>query len=131
MSDASGKYEVYVADYGAGGSLGPPLMVSNGGGSRPRWARDSRRLFFASDPHRLMSVTVSASPSLSASAPVQVHDLRKLRSVGSSTYDVLPDGRLLIIQNGEEEDDITQFNVVLGWFDEVRARMAKAPTARP
>jgi len=37
-SDESGKYEVYVAGYGADGTLGPPLMVSSGGGYRPAWS---------------------------------------------------------------------------------------------
>lgn len=73
---------------------------------------------------------MSVSPSLSASPPVLVHNLRKLRT-GNFNYDMLPDGRLFIVQNGEEEDDITQFNLVLDWFEEVRTRMAKAPSARP
>jgi dipeptidyl aminopeptidase/acylaminoacyl peptidase/predicted Ser/Thr protein kinase len=129
VSDESGKNEIYVAPYRADGTLGPRVMVSSGGGVHPCWAGDSRRLFFSHDPYQLMSVTVSALPSLSASAPVVVHNLRKLRT-GNQVFDVLPDGRLFIIQNGEEEDDITQFNVVLGWFDEVKGRMAKARGAR-
>jgi len=37
----------------------------------------------------------------------------------------MPDGSLLAIRKGEGEDDITSFNVVLNWFDELRARMTK------
>jgi hypothetical protein len=37
----------------------------------------------------------------------------------------MPDGRLLAIQRGEGEDDITVFNVVLNWLDELRARATK------
>ena len=124
-SNESGKYEVYVASYGADGTLGPPLMVSSGGGERPRWAGDGRRLFYASDPERLMSVAIQTQPALSASAPVMVQDLRKLR-VDRREWDVMPDGRIFAIQKGEGEDDITQFNVVVNWSQELRDRMAKA-----
>jgi hypothetical protein len=37
----------------------------------------------------------------------------------------MPDGRLLAIQKGEGEDDITDFNVVLHWLDELRSRVSK------
>ena len=59
---------------------------------------------------------------LSASAPVLAYDLKAFR-VNPNEWDVLPDGRLLAIQKGEGEDDITSFNVVLNWIDELRARM--------
>jgi hypothetical protein len=71
-----------------------------------------------------MSVTISLTPGLSASTPVAVYDLKKML-VRQSEWDILPDGRLLAIQKGPGEDDITSFNVVLNWFDEVRARMTK------
>jgi hypothetical protein len=53
--------------------------------------------------------------------PVAAFDLRKLR-LGQREWDIMPDGRLLAVQNGEGEDDIA-FNVVLNWFDEVRTKM--------
>ena len=34
-SDESGKWEIYVASYGADGKLGLPVMVSVGGGGYP------------------------------------------------------------------------------------------------
>jgi Tol biopolymer transport system component/predicted Ser/Thr protein kinase len=127
-SNESGRFELYVASYGADGTLGPPLMVSNGGGDRPRWAGDGRRLFYYSEPEKLMSVTIQTKPNLSASSPAMVHDLRKLR-VDPREWDVMPDGRIFAIQKGEGEDDITQFNVVLNWSSELRERMAKAAAA--
>ncbi len=127
-SDESGKYEIYVSSYGADGTLGPPLMVSSGGGLGSRWAGDGRRLFYNSDPERMMSVTIRTQPTLAASVPVVVHDLRKLR-VNRREWDVMPDGRIFAIQKGEGEDDITQFNLVLNWSGELRERMSKAAAA--
>jgi hypothetical protein len=123
-SDESGKTEVYVAGYGADGALGPAARVSNGGGAPPAWASDGHRLFYYKDPDKVMSVTISVTPQLTASAPAVAYDLKKLR-VNSGEWDIMPDGRLLAIQKGEGEDDITVFNVVLNWVDELRARMTR------
>jgi len=50
-------------------------------------------------------------------------DLKKLR-VNPREWDAMPDGQLLAIQKGEGEGDITDFNAVLHWSDELRARMS-------
>jgi dipeptidyl aminopeptidase/acylaminoacyl peptidase len=125
-SDESGRDEIYVAAYGADGELGPATMVSSGGGAQPAWANGGRRLFYYNDPDNVMSVDISVTPKLTASAPVLAYDLRKLR-VNPTEWDVMPDGRLLAIQKGEGEGDITEFNVVLHWTDELRARL-RTPT---
>lgn len=114
-----------MAAYGADGELGTPLMASSGGGTPPEWAGDSRLLFYASDQDKLMSVTITMNPVLSATPPVVVHDLKKLR-VNRAEWDIMPDGRLFAVQRGEDEDDITHFDVVLDWSRELRERMAKA-----
>jgi serine/threonine-protein kinase len=123
-SDESGRDEVYVAAFSADGALGPATMVSNGGGGQPAWTNDGRRLFYYSDPDKVMSVAISVTPKLTASASVVAYDLKKLR-VNQSEWDIMPDGRLLAIQKGEGEDEITAFSVVLNWLDELRARMTK------
>ena len=129
-SDESGKWEIYVASYGADGKLGLPVRVSRGLFiGRWSWAGDSRRLFYNSNPNKLMSVTIVMKPALSASAPIVAYDLKKLR-VNPDAWDILPDGRLLAIQRGEGEDDVTEFNIVLNWFTELRERMAKGVDAR-
>ena len=71
-----------------------------------------------------MSVTVETKPSPSASTPVVVHDLNKLR-VNAVSWDILPDGRLLAVQRGDGEDDVKELNIVLNWFSELRQRMAQ------
>jgi serine/threonine-protein kinase len=123
-SDESGRDEVYIAGYGADGALGPATMVSNGGGQQPAWANDGHRLFYYNEPNKVMSVDISVTPKLTAAAPVVAYDLKKLR-VNPTEWDIMPDGRLLAIQKGEGEDDITDFNVVLHWLDELRARVTK------
>jgi serine/threonine-protein kinase len=136
-SDETGSNKVYVASYGADGKVGSPVPVSisdpgppegDSDGSptafRLAWA-DSRRLFFTSSTEKVMSVTIETKPELKASTPALAYDLKKLR-VNLSQWDILPDGSLLAIQRGEQEDDIREFNVVLNWMTEFRERMGKA-----
>jgi serine/threonine-protein kinase len=118
VADDSGRFELYVAPY-RNGTLGAAVPVSTDLCGEFDWSLDGRRLLFCEQPQTIVSVTVQAEP-LAVAAPVVLYDLRKLRIVN---WDVLPDGSLLAIQKGDGEDDITTFNLVLNWFDELRARM--------
>ncbi len=70
-----------------------------------------------------MEVPLSTSE-LRPGKPVQiVEGERFIRdTMWESNYDVTPDGeRFLVILNQEDRDPgITQFNVVLNWFDELQ-----------
>ena len=128
-SDETGQREVYVAPFTTDGSLGPAVAVSIGGGIRPAWSADGSRLFYQADPNRIMAVSLQTKPAVSASAPTLMHDLNRLR-VAATEWDVLPDGRMVMIQKGQTEDDVTQVNLVLNWLNELRARMSQSPAAR-
>jgi Tol biopolymer transport system component len=124
-SDESGKSEIYVAAYDPGGTLGLPVMVSTGGGSFARWSRDGKRLFYGSRQSRVMSVGIRTQPTFSASASVQLWNLEQLR-INDTEWDILPDGSLFAIQKGEEEDDITRYDVVLNFTEELKQRLKAA-----
>jgi serine/threonine-protein kinase len=123
VSDETGKFGVYVCAFHSDGSLGMSIPVSSGGGGRPRWSADGKRIFYVADRGRVMSVPVSTSPMLTVGAPVQALDLEKIR-VDDRDFDLLPDGRLLVIQKGEEEDDITRDNIVLNWTEELARKVS-------
>jgi hypothetical protein len=124
QSDESGKVETYVALYATGGIVGAPMMVSNGGGTGAEWAADNRRLFFEQPDGQIAYVTVDTKPSLTASKPVVAYDTKKLHT--SNGWTILADGSLFTIQRSEaEDDDVSSFNVVFNWFDELRARMGR------
>jgi hypothetical protein len=46
--------------------------------------------------------------------------------VNSTLWTVLPDGRLLVIRKGEDEDEVQRFDVVVNWIQELSVTMAKA-----
>jgi hypothetical protein len=73
----------------------------------------------------MMSVSVERSPRLTASAPVLAWDLDALR-VAEDLCAVLPDGRLLAIRKGQEEDEITRFDVALNFLEELKAKLRAA-----
>ena len=66
-----------------------------------------------------MSVAIDTSKAV-ASTPVKAYDLKALH-VDSSEWTLMPDGRLLVIQKGAGEDDITQFNVITNWKPNARS----------
>jgi eukaryotic-like serine/threonine-protein kinase len=124
-SDESGRQEVYVSRWDPDGSLGPPLAVSVGGGAQPQWSPDGRVLYYVAPASLLMSVSLAVQPELSASPPRLAWDLDAWhvgtsQLFGQRLIDVLPDGRLLAIQEGPGEGDLTRLDVVLNFLDELR-----------
>lgn len=104
---------------------GPRRQVSNGGGAEPLWSRDGRELFFQSGA-RLMGVTVTPGPTVSASAPRVVHEGHFQPSInGNTPYTTTKDGkRFLRVQQVDPARVITHVSLVMNWFDEV-ARLVK------
>jgi len=63
QSDLSGAPEVYVRPFE---SSAQPMRISTDGGTRPRWRKDGKELFFLEPGGRVMSVTVAANGTLGA-----------------------------------------------------------------
>ena len=122
QSAESGQFEVYLADYPPKGSR--RWRVSTGGGTHPRWSRDSRELFFA-DRAGLMSVPVGASLG-GAPAVMAARAWTKTASAAEDVvdYDVAPDGRrFLILLSKRSASAAPALIVVRHWLDEVTARL--------
>ncbi len=125
-SNESGKTEVYIGSYRSDGTVGDPVRVSSGAGNsrQPSWTAGGKNLLYVTEPRRLMSVAISASPAIAAGAPVQVADLERLRI---SDFTVLPDGRLFGVLTSEmERNEVTEEHIVLGFFELLKRRMAAA-----
>jgi hypothetical protein len=125
VSSESGRNEVYVASWLPDGSLGPSVVVSAGGGTQPHWSADGRGVYYLAPASRLMSVTVPRAPGLASAPPRLAWDLDALHVgtselFGAPIIDVMPDGRLLAVQKGTEEEDVADFDVVLNFFSELR-----------
>ena len=124
VSDESGRYEVYVRPYPGPGSKFP---ISIEGGVAPVWARDGRELFYRNGD-KMMSVTVEAGSEFRAGKPEVVFEERFEAGVSwyRPNYDISPDGQRFVMIKAGEEAPLTQINVVLNWFEELK-RLAPTP----
>jgi eukaryotic-like serine/threonine-protein kinase len=115
LSDESGKFEVYVAQFpGPGGHV----RISTAGGSSPRWSRTGRELFYV-ERGELMAVDIAAGPAFRAGHP---QALFKLDS--NAWFDVSPEPMRFLIERFEEKSNATTFVTVTDWFDDLRRRAA-------
>jgi serine/threonine-protein kinase len=118
-SNRSGTREIWVQAY----PDGSPTPVTSGGGQQPVWARDGKKLYYQTTG-AIMAVDVEFRGSrITASKPRVAHQGAFLFSAAWTprTYDVHPDGRLLIIQPVEYDDGRDDIIVVQNWFEEIRA----------
>jgi hypothetical protein len=66
VSNDAGPNEVFVAELrvdpaGTSASAGDSIRISEGGGSAPRWRRDSRELFYLTRDGSVMSIQIDAA----------------------------------------------------------------------
>jgi serine/threonine-protein kinase len=124
-SDETGKLEVFVTTFPAGGGK---WQISAGGGAQPIWSRDRRELFFRT-AEGVMSVRIDASGGgFRASRPEQLFKgafLGGLRGIllpgfNFPDYDAAADGkRFVMFEGGQSRRPTTRAKVVLGWFQEL------------
>ena len=119
-SDESGQYEVYVQPFpGPGGKWG----ISTEGGREPVWNLDGQELFYRNGG-QMMAVDITTEPAFRAGTPRLLFDAEwEVPTLGGqANYDVSPDGqRFVMIQASEEQQEaVTQINVVLNWFEELK-----------
>ena len=96
-----------------------PLVAE--GGSEPVWAGNGRELFYRHGD-QMMAVEITTEPAFTASSPKLLFEGRFKRGPFRMTnYDVTPNGeKFLMIKGNEQESSVTQINVVLNWFEELK-----------
>jgi Tol biopolymer transport system component len=105
-SDESGTAEVYVRTFP---NPNGKWQVSKGGGTRPRWRRDGKQIFYMRSGTQMMSVDVSSGATFQSGDPHVLFDARI-----PAGWDVMADGKRFLIATttGDFADPIT---VVLNW----------------
>ena len=135
-----GRWLAYMAAAVAGGPsdvfiqpfppTGAKYQVSNGGGRVPVWSPDGKQLFFHNaGPNRVFVVDVLAGQGLTFGTPVPLPIDGTIHPLSQRNYDVTPDGKQLIVvlpaqatQSDPTRRAAVQINVVLNWFEELKAR---------
>jgi eukaryotic-like serine/threonine-protein kinase len=123
-SDVTGTDEVYVRSFEPNdASVGDPVRVSIGSGTRPRWRHDGSELFYAAAPDggarvRMMSVMVKSSGAkLELGTPSSLFTTRMLPSNVFSDF-VTRDGQRFLVGTILDEDNANRPRsiVVLNWM---------------
>ena len=72
----------------------------------------------------MMAVPVSIDPTFTLGAPEVLFEDRYAFLLARRTYDVAPDGRFLMVKEGERENDAAaHIDVVLNWVQELTERL--------
>jgi hypothetical protein len=127
-SGESGRQEVFVRSFPKPDSR---FQVSTAGGSRPRWRRDGRELYYlggpAADGLPLMAVTVENSGGgLRFATPQMLFAFEPALTHGggaTTLYAPTADGtRFVVVQAGTSDEDPAQqpLTVVLNWLELLR-----------
>ncbi len=121
QSNVSVRNEVYVQPFpGPGGKW----QISTEGGTHPVWARNGREIFYRNGP-KMYAVAVQTTPGFSFGKPTLLFEASyTYASSPSGNYDVTLDGqRFLMIKAEEGQAAVTQVNVILNWFEELKRRV--------
>ncbi len=90
------------------------------------WARSGKELFYRSGD-KMMAVDINAEPTFTHGTPQLLFEGEYLSIGTRAAYDVTPDGRrFLMIKESEDVLTVTQLNVVLNWFEELK-RLVPTP----
>ena len=122
MSDKTGRAEVFVRPFPEGDQV---WQISSAGGEAVRWSPQGDEIFYR-DGRRLMAVPVATQPDFRAGTPRVVFETDFLNCNGMS-YDVAPDGqRFLVLKPVTAGEPITELEVVVNWFEELKEKMREA-----
>ena len=114
-SNEAGSWDVYVRPFP---SLDRKWRISPDGGSRPRWRRDGRELYYVGPDQKLMAVTVKGDGSFEAGAPTALFQLRTIPvppNQGRQQYAVTAKGDRFLVNTVVEPTTPTPVTVVLNW----------------
>jgi serine/threonine-protein kinase len=123
-SDESGRVEVYVQSFPDPGIQ--RWKVSLGSGSEPLWTRGGRELVYRKGDS-VMAVSMDLAGNRSGQ-PVALFGGPYPDSTGWTrprSYDVSADGERFLLLKRPPERERPRVNVVLNWFDELRAKVPR------
>jgi serine/threonine-protein kinase len=126
-SNETGQMEIYIQAYPDGGQK---LQLSTGGGTEPMWARNGRELFYRRGD-QMLAVPIQTTPALVVGRATVLFEqpYQRRAGVNRANYDVLADGRFLMIKTSGADIKSTGIRFVTEWFTELRQRMPGASSA--
>jgi Tol biopolymer transport system component len=118
QSTRTGTPEVWVSDFP---SMQHAFQVSVDGGATPRWAPDSRRLYFKRGSKVM---TADLSRRSTGDIPRPTAGLTVPAPYPGAFIDVMPDGKFLAI-DGPRVGGGPELHVIVNWFSELKQKMSR------
>ena len=122
VSNATGRTELYIRPFnpnaapGAAPSAGPWKLSEQGCLGMAFWRRDGKELFYLSPDRNLMVVQVSTNRTFQSGAAKALFQL----PLGSSAWDVTPDGKRFLVAAPLAQSGPSPFVVVMNWQVELK-----------
>ena len=116
-SNESGRQEIYVQPFP---TTGAKWQISTDGGEEAAWVqtRTGQEIFYRNG-NKMMAVDITTEPAFTSGTPKLLFEGEYTAFGPRAEYDVTPDGeRFLMIK--ESEKQVTQIQVVLNWFEELK-----------
>ena len=118
-SDESGAMEIYVQPISNPPTprcleSAPKVLISSGGGSRPRWRADGKELFYDTPDGMVVSVAVNSTSPLRPGIPKNLFNMK------AGQWDVSADGSRFLVGLPLAEQAQLPFTVVLNWQAELK-----------
>ncbi len=113
-SDETGRYEVYVQPFPAGGGK---WQISIGGGEQPSWRRDGKELYYVGEAQKLIVVGVDASAStFRRSTPRELFQMHSPVDIWTrNQYAVTSDGQRFLVNTLVETSASSPITMVINW----------------
>jgi Tol biopolymer transport system component len=117
VGNPQGRPEVYVESFPPGSGK---YLISNAGGSQPRWRRDGKELFYISPAGSVMAVDITLAPQFEHSQPRELFKSNIVGGNGTFHYAITPDGKKLLIATAtystSQNSPSPPITVVLNWL---------------
>jgi hypothetical protein len=115
VTDRSGRDEVWVATFPAGGRAQP---LSRGGGSLPQWTTGGKEIVYLSEDKRLVAVPFDNG---AIGTPQPLFAVEKLVNIDriltptANGYVPTADGQRFLVAERVHEPNLPPINVVVNW----------------
>ena len=125
QSNESGVDEIYIQPFSGmesgKGAISGKWKVSTNGGSRPRWRRDGKELYYLSADLKIMAAEITLGASTVTIGSVRpLFAVRPFGGVARDIYDVTPDGQRFLVASQGGEEAASPVTLVVNWIAEVK-----------
>jgi WD40 repeat protein len=124
-SDQSGRAELYVEKFTPSADAEVKAervqLSTSGAGGLAWWSADGKEIRYLDADSQVISLQVNSEPTFSATEPKVLYSIKDLKTRSTS---FAPDGRLMVVLQGESEKTTKKVDLVVNFLEELQNRFA-------